>query len=146
MPRSLDCSRRQLAVAYALALACFLSLDACWLTLVGPHLYRPALEPHMATAIDWRAAALFYVLYIAGLLVFAIAPAIAADDAGKALRRGGLLGLFAYGTYDLTNQATLMGWPWSVTFADLAWGTFVSAVSSWAASRWTLRPATGPAH
>ena len=140
MPRHLDLSPRRLVACYLAALVCFLGLDACWLTLAGPHLYRPALDPHLATAVDWRAAALFYTLYIAGLVVFAIAPAIVAKDAALGLRRGGLLGMFAYATYDLTNQATMSDWPWSVTFADLAWGTFVSAVASWAASRWMLRP------
>lgn len=56
-----------------------------------------------------------------------------------------MLGLFAYGTDDLTNQATLRDWPWSVTFADRAWGSFVSGVASWAASRWTLRLGRAPA-
>lgn len=139
MPRRFELSPLRLIEPYMAALACFLSLDACWLTLAGPHLYRPALDPHLATAVDWRAAALFYALYIAGLVVFAITPAIAAKDAAIGLRRGGLLGTFAYATYDLTNQATLIDWPWSVTFADLAWGTFVSAIASWAASRWMLR-------
>jgi uncharacterized membrane protein len=72
--------------------------------------------------------------------VFAIVPAVEAGTAATGLRRGGLLGVFSYATYDLTNQATLIDWPWSVTFADLAWGTFASAISCWAASRWMLRP------
>lgn len=140
MPRSPELTPRRLMASYLGALVCFLSLDACWLTLAGPHVYRPALDAHLATAVDWRAAALFYAVYIAGLLVFAIAPAIAARDASIGLRRGAMLGMFAYATYDLTNQATLIGWPWSVTFADLAWGTFVSATASWVATRWMLRP------
>lgn len=139
MPRAPDRSPRRLIASYLTALVCFLSLDACWLTLVGPRLYRPALDPHLATTVDWRAAALFYAVYIAGLLVFAIAPAVEAGSAATGLRRGGLLGVFSYATYDLTNQATLIDWPWSVTFADPAWGTFVSAISSWAAARWMLR-------
>ena len=142
MSRSPGLSPRRLIAAYLVALACFLALDACWLTLAGPRLYRPALDPHLASAVDWRAAALFYALYIGGLLVFAIVPAIAARDAATGLRRGALLGLFAYATYDLTNQATMTGWPWAVTFADLAWGTFVSACASWAASRTMLRSLT----
>jgi uncharacterized membrane protein len=133
---------RRLLASYLTALACFLALDACWLTLVGPHLYRPALDPHLAASVDWRAAVLFYALYIGGLLVFAIAPAIEARSAALGLRRGALLGLFAYATYDLTNQATLTGWPWAVTFADMAWGTFVSAAASWAAARWFTRPSS----
>jgi len=76
------------------------------------------------------AAAAFYVLYLAGLVVLVVLPATGASDA---LLRGALFGLVAYATYDLTNQATLRDWPWIVTLADLAWGTFVTAVASVAA-------------
>ncbi len=139
MPHPLDRSPARLAAAYLAALVCFLALDACWLTLVGPHLYRPALDPHLAATVDWPAAVLFYAVYIGGLLAFAIVPALDAADPAIGLRRGGLLGLFGYATYDLTNQATLTGWPWRVTFADLAWGIVVSALASWAAARWLRR-------
>ena len=132
----------RLLLAYLAALGCFLLLDACWLALMGPRLYRPAIGALMAAEVDWPAAGLFYLLYLFGLLAFAILPALDRRQPGLAARLGALLGLVAYGTYDLTNQATLLGWPWAITLADLAWGTVASAGAAWAATRLTCRPAS----
>jgi len=125
------------AVAYITALLCFLALDACWLTVMGPRLYQPALSGLMAPEVDWIAAALFYLMYIGGLLVFAITPGRQARSPSIALKYGAAFGLVAYATYDLTNQATLRDWPWTVTLADLAWGAFASSVAAAAATRLT---------
>jgi len=133
---------RQLLLAYLAALSCFLLLDACWLTLMGPRLYRPALGTLMAAEVDWLAAGLFYPVYLLGLLAFAVMPALERSEPRVALRRGALLGFVAYATYDLTNQATLLGWPWSITLADLAWGTAASGSAAWAGTRLTCRPAS----
>lgn len=134
----------RLLLAYVVGFCVFLLLDGCWLALMGPRLYQPALGPLMAPEVDWRAAALFYPLYLLGLLVFAIAPALRPGQPRAALWRGALFGLVAYATYDLTNQATLRGWPWHVTLADLAWGALVSGSTAWAATRvvrgFTSRP------
>lgn len=116
--------------AYLSALACFLTLDACWLTLMGPRLYRPALSGLMAAHVDWLAAILFYLVYVGGLQVFAIAPARRDGGGGVAMRLGATFGLVAYATYDLTNQATLRDWPWLLTLADLAWGALASGVAA----------------
>ena len=105
----------------------FLALDAAWLTWSGSRLYRPAIGHLMASTVDWPAAAMFYAVYIAGLLGFAVAPA---RGRRAALLRGALFGFVAYSTYDLTCQATMNGWPWTVTLVDLAWGTFASAAAS----------------
>jgi uncharacterized membrane protein len=122
---------RRLALAYLVTALVFLAMDAVWLTQTTTPLYRPAIGHLMATTIDWTAVALFYPLYFTGLMFFAVAPA---QRPVVALARGALLGLLAYGTYDLTNQAALQGWPWSLTLIDLAWGGIVSGVSSWAAA------------
>jgi uncharacterized membrane protein len=121
---------------FALLLAIFLAIDAVWLTLAGPYLYRPAIGHLMREDFSIGAAALFYLLYVAGLLYFVIQPAHRARDAGK---RGALFGLIAYATYDLTNQATLQGWPWHVTVADLAWGALVTGTSCAIAHRLAWR-------
>jgi uncharacterized membrane protein len=71
-------------------------------------------------------AVLFYLLYGAALVYFVILPA---RSTREALQRGAFFGLVAYATYDLTNQATLIGWPWQVTVADLVWGAFVTGTS-----------------
>ena len=80
-------------------------------------------------------AALFYALYILGLVVFAVLPGLTVGRAAVAVARGALFGLIAYATYDLTNQATLRDWPWSVTLADLCWGALASAVAAGAGCR-----------
>ena len=136
-------STSRLLLAYATALGCFLLLDAGWLTLTSARIYRPALGHLMAAEVDWRAVAIFYPLYLIGLLVFAIKPALEQRKATAALWRGALLGFISYAAYDFTNQATLRDWPWSLTAIDLAWGTFVSAATAWAASlltQLTFRP------
>lgn len=126
---------RLLAIPTAILLACFLTLDACWLALIGPRLYRPELDGLLSANVDWLAAVLFYLLYLAGLTTFVMVPASVEGRPARALSKGALFGLVAYGTYDLTNQATLAGWPWRITAADLAWGAFVSGMSSWVAVR-----------
>jgi len=131
----MDRRYRSGALAYVVALGCFLALDACWLGIMGPRLYRPRIGALMAEQVDWPAAALFYLVYITGLTVLAIAPALRPPHAKAALARGALFGLVAYATYDLTNQATLAGWPWLVTAADLAWGTLASGAAAWATVR-----------
>ncbi len=118
------------AIAYLAAGAAFAVVDAVWLTTVGPRLYRPALDEVLAESFRLPAAIAFYLIYIAGIVVFAIAPALASDRWTTATSYGAFLGLFAYATYDLTNQATLKNWPLAVTIADLCWGTFLTAVAA----------------
>lgn len=130
---------RDIASAYCLAAAFFLVLDAIWLTTMADRLYRPALGHLLAPQFALAPAAVFYLLYVAGMAGSAIAPALAAGTAGVALRRGAALGLLAYATYDLTNQATLRDWPWTVTLADLAWGTCATGLAAWAAAAVLLR-------
>jgi len=108
----------------------FLALDALWLVTMAERLYRPAIGHLMQAGFDVRAAAAFYVIYLAGVTGFAVLPAAGVRAAAV---RGAAFGLVAYATYDLTNQATLRGWPWSVTLVDLAWGAFVTAASAAAA-------------
>ena len=88
----------------AAAVVAFLALDAVWLSLMGPRRYQPALGHLMRTDVDWLAAALFYALYLTGVLVLAVLPAASVQGAAW---RGALFGLVAYATYDLTNQAAV---------------------------------------
>ena len=136
---SLPCPRWQWPLAYAATLLVFLAMDAVWLSTATAALYRPTIGHLMAPTVDWVAAALFYACYFAGLVYFAVAPALAAGSSRIALGRGVLLGLLCYGTYDFTNQATLQGWPWLVTAVDLAWGGTVTGLACWAAAALTLR-------
>jgi uncharacterized membrane protein len=109
-----------------LTLTAFLMLDSIWLTLAAAHLYRPGIGHLMRADFDLGAAALFYLLYTAAMLYFAVLPS---RSWRVAVLRGALFGLTAYATYDLTNQATLRDWPWHVTLIDLIWGTFVTAAT-----------------
>ncbi len=131
-------STRQLVIAYPLTALVFLVLDALWLTTMADRLYRPALGRLMLERFDIAPAIAFYVLYVAGVVLFAVAPGLAHGRWSSALGLGALLGLFAYATYDLTNQATLRDWPWRVTLVDLCWGTFVTAAAAAAGCRMTL--------
>jgi uncharacterized membrane protein len=118
-----------LAVTFGATAATFLLLDAAWLTTMAARLYRPAIGHVMRPDFDVLAAAAFYAIYLAGVVFFAVRPA---TDARSALARGASFGLVCYAAYDLTNQATVVGWPWHVTFIDLCWGAFVTATSAWA--------------
>lgn len=134
---------RKFLLAYAATAIVFLTLDSVWLTAMADRLYRPLLGHLLLERFDVAPAVLFYLLYLMGVVVFAVAPALAAGRSAMALGYGALLGLVAYGTYDLTNQATLRNWPWGVTLADLVWGTCATAATAAAAARltaWWTRP------
>jgi uncharacterized membrane protein len=117
---------------FVVAASVFLLLDAVWLTTMSSRLYRPAIGHVLREDFDALAAAAFYAIYLTGLVVFVVRPA---TDARMALARGALFGLVCYATYDLTNQATIVRWPWHITVIDLAWGALVSAASAWAGYR-----------
>ena len=114
-------------------------LDAVWLTTVGPRLYRPAIGELLAPEANLRVAAVFYVVYVAGIVFLAVLPAVREGSVLRAVTSGAVLGLVAYATYDLTNQATLRVWPLHITLIDVAWGTFVTAAAAlggyWLAGR-----------
>lgn len=121
----------RLAAAYLAAGAAFAAIDAIWLTMVGPRLYRPTLDPVLADRFDLPAAVAFYLVYIGGVIALAVLPA-AREGAGlaRAAANGAMLGFVAYATYDLTNQATLKVWSWKITLADIGWGTFLTACAA----------------
>lgn len=128
---------------YLAAALVMLALDMLWLGVLAKTLYQQAIGHLMADQPRLLAALAFYVLYPAGLLVFALAPH--ADDPawGRTVLTGALFGFFAYATYDLSNLATLRDWPVRMTLVDMAWGTLLSAVSAAAgkaALHWAARP------
>ena len=119
--------------AYASTLVMFLLCDMAWLGTMANRVYRPTLGDMMLISPNLPAAAAFYGIYPIGLVIFAVLPALKSASLPEAALSGALFGFFTYMTYDLTNQATLKGWPLQVTLADLCWGTFVTAVSAAAA-------------
>ena len=112
---------------YLIALPIFFAIDMLWLGVIAQSFYASQLGPLLTPNVNWTAAISFYLLFIAGLVVFVIAPAVAKSSVTHALLFGAFFGLIAYATYDLTNLATLKDWPLLVTFVDMAWGTALGA-------------------
>lgn len=123
-----------LAAAYASALVIFGVIDLTWLTFMAPRFYRPVLGNLLLADVNLKAAAAFYLLYPAGLTFFGIAPALKSGDVMTAALMGALFGFFAYGTYDLTNHATLRNWTTTLSVIDIAWGTLVSGIAALSAA------------
>ena len=115
---------------YAIALPVFFAIDLIWLGFVAKNFYRNQIGFMMKSDINWTAAISFYLLFIVGLVLFVIAPAIEKNSWVHALLFGALFGLITYATYDLTNLATLKDWPLLVTIVDLAWGAVLAALVS----------------
>lgn len=116
--------------AYAGAALAMLLFDGLWLSIAAKRFYRPALGDLLIDGFRPVPAVIFYLLYVAGIVVLAACPGLAVGKWSAALWRGAVLGLVAYGTYDLTNQATLRHWPIYLTALDMAWGTFLTGFAS----------------
>ena len=112
---------------YFIALPIFLALDMIWLGLVAKNFYSNQIGFLMKSNINWTAAIIFYLLFIVGLVLFVITPAIEKGSWFYALIFGALFGLITYATYDLTNLATIKNWPIILTIVDLIWGTVLAA-------------------
>ncbi|RBH43322.1 DUF2177 domain-containing protein [Pseudomonas sp. MWU13-2860] len=113
-------------IAYGTTLVAFLLLDGIWLGVLMAPTYRELLGSLMIEKPLRLPAAVFYCLYVFGCVQFVVLPAVSLQWAAT---RGALLGLVAYGTYDLTNWATLRGWSVQVSLMDWAWGAFATAVA-----------------
>ena len=127
---------------YVAAAVVLLALDMLWLGVIAKATYQQAIGHLMADTPNVAAAVAFYVLYAAGLLVFVLAPQGSGEAWSQTLLKGALFGFFAYATYDLSNLATLKGWPLGLTLLDLAWGSALSAVAAGAgraAMNWAAR-------
>jgi len=112
---------------FIIALPVFFAIDMVWLALVAKKFYNQQLGFLLRPDVNWPAAIIFYLLFIAGLIVFVIAPAVAKQSWVHALLFGALFGLITYATYDLTNLATIKDWPLLVTMVDLIWGIVLAA-------------------
>ena len=115
---------------YFIALPVFLAIDMIWLGLIAKNFYAKQIGFLMKSNINWLAAVIFYLLFIVGLVIFVIAPAMQKNSWLQALLLGALFGLIAYATYDLTNLATIKSWPILVTIIDLIWGMTVAGLVS----------------
>ncbi|MBC7981840.1 DUF2177 family protein [Candidatus Parcubacteria bacterium] len=115
---------------YLIALPIFLILDGLWLGLIAKSFYAKQIGFLFKSDINWIAALVFYLMFVAALILFVIHPALEKGSLTHALLFGALFGLITYATYDLTNLATLKNWPILVTLVDLVWGSFVTAAVS----------------
>ncbi|RZJ77753.1 MAG: DUF2177 family protein [Brevundimonas sp.] len=126
-------------IAYVATGLAFAVIDAVWLTTMTNKLYKPVLGPIMLAKPNMVAAIAFYLIMIGGIVFFAVAPALRDGGWTRALLNGAVLGLVAYATYDLTNQATIAVWQTKLTVLDLCWGTFVTGAAAtigYLATRW----------
>jgi uncharacterized membrane protein len=130
---------RTWAVAWAGALVPFLVVDLLWIGVIARDFYRGQLGPLLLEQPRMGVAFLFYALYCLGLVIFAVLPGLNAGSLGRAALLGAAFGFFAYATYDLTNLATLKGFPVKMAVVDIAWGTLlggVVAACSFLVARW----------
>lgn len=114
---------------FGVSAASFLVLDLLWLLVFARRMYQENLG-HLMGQTKIVPAVIFYGIYLIGILFFIVNPALEKGNLFYAIAAGGFLGLLCYGTYDLTNMATLNNWPAMITIIDLIWGTFVTAAVS----------------
>ncbi len=124
--------------AYGGTALVFFGLDLLWLTVIGIGFYRQEIGDLLMEQPNLVPAAVFYLFYIAGIVGFAVIPAVNANSWIWAVVAGVALGLLAYGTYDMTNLSTLKGWTLKISVIDLIWGGFLSGVSA-LAGYWAVK-------
>jgi len=114
------------AELYGLTAIVFFAFDFIWLSTDTSRIYKPYVGDQLLDKPNMPVAAAFYLLYVVGVLFLASLPGYDKGSIGDAFLRGAILGLLAYGTYDLTNLATLKGWAWQVSVIDMIWGTLLT--------------------
>jgi uncharacterized membrane protein len=115
---------------YGIAFVVFFVVDLIWLGLVAKDLYQKEIGSLLKPDVNWVAAIIFYLLFILGLVIFVINPAVEAGSLAKAMMLGAFFGLVTYATYDLTNLATMRDFTLKITAIDLTWGTFLGFITS----------------
>ena len=126
---------------YALIVPVFFIIDLIWLGVVAKGFYQKNLKYILSPNVNWTAAIIFYLMYIAGILIFAVLPGVAKDSVRHAALWGALFGFFTYATYDLTNLALLKDWPLNIVVVDILWGVVlctVVATSSFYIAKWLI--------
>jgi len=114
-------------LTYGVSVPVFFIVDMIWLGVIARGFYRKALEPLLTPNINWTAAIIFYLLFLVGILIFALLPGMEKRSLVYTVGMAALFGLISYATYDLTNLATLRDWPLMLSIVDMMWGSFLSA-------------------
>jgi uncharacterized membrane protein len=126
---------------YTLTVPVFFIIDLIWLGVVAKGFYQKNLKYFLSPNVNWTAAIIFYLMYIAGILIFAVLPGVAKDSVRHAALWGALFGFFTYATYDLTNLALLKDWPLNIVVVDILWGvvlcTLIATLSFYIA-KWLI--------
>ena len=112
---------------YLISTVIFFAVDMLWLGIIARNFYKEKLGFILSGKVNWAAAVIFYLLYIGGILYFAVLPSLKESNWQMALLNGAVLGLVCYATYDLTNMATIDKWPLVVVIADITWGIILTA-------------------
>ena len=115
---------------YLVSLAVFFAIDILWLGFIAKDYYRAQIGHLMAERTNWPAAIIFYSIFIGGLVLFAVNPALEQESWTHALKMGAVFGFMCYATYDMTNLATLRDWPVVITVVDIAWGTALNSLTA----------------
>lgn len=130
---------KSILISYILTLLVFLIVDLAWLGFIARGLYKKYLGSFLSDQVNWTAAIIFYLIYIAGIFIFVIYPAVNKDSVLHAVVMGAILGILAYSTYDLTNLATIKGWPLQIVIIDIIWGavlTLIVSLSGFYITKW----------
>lgn len=122
-------SKRFILLYFAM-LPVFFLIDMVWLGLVARNIYFKYIGKLLLENFNLVAGIIFYLIFIVGILIFAVMPALEKNSFIHALIYGALFGFFCYATYDLTNLSTLKDWPLAITLIDMAWGCVLSGVVS----------------
>ncbi|MGD8962244.1 MAG: DUF2177 family protein [Desulfobacterales bacterium] len=126
---------------YVLTVPVFFIIDLIWLGVIAKGFYQRNLGYILSPNVNWPAAILFYLLYIAGILIFATIPAVTRDSWQHAMLYGALFGFFTYMTYELTNLALLKDWPLNIVVVDIIWGMALCtavAIAGYFIARWLV--------
>ncbi len=113
---------------YLLTVPVFFAVDMVWLGVVAKNFYAKQMGDLLTKNVNWPAAVIFYLVYIFGIIYFAVLPGARDESLKSVLVHAALFGGIAYATYDLTNLATLKGWPQTLVYVDIAWGIVLSSV------------------
>lgn len=120
----------KIIISYILTVIVFFAIDMVWLGLIAKNIYQKYLGELLSERVNWSAAIIFYLIFIVGIFIFVIIPSVEKQSLLRAVLLGAVFGFITYATYDLTNYATLKGFPLTIVFIDLAWGAVLTSMVS----------------
>lgn len=113
---------------YPISFLIFLGIDLLWLGVIAKDMYSKYLGKYISQEVNWTAAIIFYLIFVVGVLIFAVIPGIADNSIKQTIIKAALFGFFTYATYELTNMATMKNWPLNIVIIDIIWGMVLSTL------------------